>query len=196
MEITYKITEQEMTEILSKELGNPVESVTPDTDGSFIAKVIQGNKVPEDNNSGVDTIREDFTEKFGQEKTERILCFFEKLFNGLKETTIPKYPQSIFFYKEEGDRKVVWMEQDLKNEDLWCRWDVFWSFFENGISIGYHETQYVVKIMVEHHLKRKVETPICHTGVWSPSVEHQLKRKVGTPKYHKANSLVWGETPS
>jgi hypothetical protein len=106
-----------------------------------------------------DTIRKDFTEKFGEEKTERILSFFEEIFNDLKEMTHPDYPQSILFYKEKDGEKVGWMEQDQKNGILWCTWAEFWSFFKNEIGIDHSETQYVVKTMVEQYTERKVGTP-------------------------------------
>ena len=158
MEIAYKITNQEMKDILSKELGVPVLEVTTDTDGNFIARTLL-EKTTVGNIYGTDKIKKDFTERFGQEKTEKILSFFKEFFNGLKETTHPEHPDSIFLYKEAGSEKIVWMVQDTKNGYLWCRWDRFWSFFQNEISLNYTETQYVLKTVVAEHTKRDVGTP-------------------------------------
>lgn len=196
MEITYKITEQEMIEILSKELENPVGSVIQDTDGNFIAKTTQEKKVPVENNSEMDAVREDFTEKFGLEKTESILSFFDEFFDGLKEQGIkdgwrggfsaegkslsdpkppseqfesnekcPDRPDNIFFYKEEGNERTIWMIDNRgglhgsKNGTLWCRWGGFWSIFENQIGLNYSDIQYITKTMMEKHLNREVGKP-------------------------------------
>ena len=164
MEITYKITNQELKKILSKELGVPVLEAITETDGNIIAKTAQEKKVPVGNISEMDIVREDFTNKFRQEKTERILSFFKGFFDGLKETTHPDHPDHIFFYKEKDGKKIGWMEQDLKNGYLWCRWDGFWSFLKIEIDLKYSEIQYVVKTMVEQCTERKIGTPRCTTG--------------------------------
>jgi hypothetical protein len=100
-------------------------------------------------------------EKYGDEKAEKIIKFFDELFKDLKETTSEKYPDSVFFYtlNDDGSEKV-WMEQDSKNKFLWCRWDGFWPFFENEIGLNYIEIQSLMKTMVEQHLNFEVRTPI------------------------------------
>jgi hypothetical protein len=105
-------------------------------------------------------------EKYGEDKAGKIIKFFDNLFKDLKETTSEKYPGSVFFYTLNDDGlKNVWMEQDSKNERLWCHWTGFWSFFEKEIGLDYSETQSLVKTMVEQHLNREVSTPIVIIGV-------------------------------
>jgi len=104
--------------------------------------------------------RDSLVEKYGKEKSKKIIKFFDNLFKDLKETTSEKYPSSLFFYtlNDDGSKKV-WMEQDSKNGRLWCRWDGFWSFFENEMGFNYYETQSLVKTMVEQYLNREIGTP-------------------------------------
>ena len=76
MEITYKISKQEMIEILSNKLGKPIIDIISDTNGNFIAK----------SDTETNIIKQNLIQKFGTEKTENILNFFEELFHDLKET--------------------------------------------------------------------------------------------------------------
>jgi hypothetical protein len=105
--------------------------------------------------------RASLVEKYGEEKVEKIIKFFDDLFKDLKETASKKRPGSIFFYTlgDDGSKKV-WMEQDSKNGFLWCRWSDFWSFFENEMRLNYSEIQSLVKTMVEQHLSREVGKPV------------------------------------
>jgi hypothetical protein len=109
----------------------------------------------------------------------RIIHFFDNLFKNLKETTSEKYPGSVFFYtlNDDGSKKV-WMEQDLKNEYVWCRRDGLWTFFEKEIGLDHSETQTLVKTVVEKHLNREVGTPRARVLYTITEVEKHLNCQV------------------
>ena len=107
-----------------------------------------------------------------------IQTFFDELFNDLEIITLGEYPDSIFFIKNGGD---IYMEQDYKNEKLYCSYNKIWSFFEENLSLGYQETSDLIKVMVEQQLKEKVFTPIMGLKSLNSLVEQQLKEKVFTP---------------
>jgi uncharacterized protein YqkB len=115
--------------------------------------------------------RVSIVEKYGEEKAEKIIKFFDDFFKDLKETTFENYKDNVFFYTiDNTGTPKIWMEQDSKNGRLWCRWSGFWSFFENEMKLDYFETQSLVKTMVEQHLSRPVGTPVVsatHTFGWN-----------------------------
>lgn len=169
MEITYKISKQEMIEILSNKLGKPIIDIISDTNGNFIAK----------SDTETNIIKQNLIQKFGTEKTENILNFFEELFHDLKETKDLENPDRIIFYKDNESSKTIWMEEDIKKKRLWCRWNDLWSFFENEMNLNFSEIQYVMKTMVEQHTEREIGRPLygCKSKDWW--VEHYTEQKSG-----------------
>jgi hypothetical protein len=121
--------------------------------------------------SEVTQTRASLVEKYGEEKVEKINKFFDDFFRDLKETTFENYKDNVFFYTiDNTGTPKIWMEQDSKNGHLWCRWNGFWSFFENEIKLDHFETQSLVKTMVEQHLNCPVGTPVesaTHTFGWN-----------------------------
>jgi hypothetical protein len=161
MEIVHKLTKEEMCEILTKELGITPVSIVLSSDGEFIITSNQDlHKKNEKNNTNCNNLRPTLSAKYGDEKAEKIIKFFDELFKDLKENTSEKFPNSVFFYtlNDDGSKKV-WMEHDSKYGNLWCLWNGFWSFFENEIGLDHIEIQSLVKTMVEQHLNREVGTP-------------------------------------
>ena len=52
--------------------------------------------------------------------------------------------QELIFYNENSE----WIfYQDLKNEDFWCNYKLYWSFFEDKC-LKYEEIQEITKYMV------------------------------------------------
>jgi hypothetical protein len=136
---------------------------------------------PEDKSSEKSSTdgRDSLVKKYGEDKTGEIIKFFDDLFKDLKETTFEKYPGSVFFYTLGGDgSKKVWMQQDGKNECLWCRWNGFWSFFENEMGLNYSEIKSLVKTMVEQHLNCQVGTPESILPLPLEAVEQHLNCQV------------------
>ena len=107
-----------------------------------------------------------------------IQTFFDELFNDLEIDTLDEYPDSIFFIKNGND---FYMEQNYKDEKLYCSYNKIWSFFEGNLSLGYQEISDLIKVMVEQHLKEKVFTPKFNRFREAIMVEQQLKEKVFTP---------------
>lgn len=48
---------------------------------------------------------------------------------------------------------------DLKDTDLWCRYDDFWSILECKYQYNYQEISDLIKVVVEEHFKNKVVAP-------------------------------------
>ena len=88
-------------------------------------------------------------------KTKKIKDFVDNKLEGLIQFESDKYPDSIFYKKDE----VVLFRQDLKSECLWCSWEHYWSFFEREIGLGYFEIQELTRGMVGEHLNCKEFTP-------------------------------------
>jgi len=85
--------------------------------------------------------------------------------------------QELIFYNENSE----WIfYQDLKNEDFWCNYKLYWSFFEDKC-LKYEEIQEITKYMVEETLKIKVDTPTHIPSITMKLVEETLKIKVDTP---------------
>ena len=87
--------------------------------------------------------------------------------NGCVIKTSDEYPDSYFNCKAIGTANICYvkddrviMEQDLKNDRLYVRFDGFWSVFSNEFSLEYTDIQAIIKILVEQHLKCKVGTPL------------------------------------
>ena len=119
-----------------------------------------------------------------------IQTFFNDLLNGLEIDTLDKYPDSIFFIKNGHD---VYMEQDYKNERLFCSYNRIWSFFEGDLSLDYQEISDLIKVMVEQQLKEMVFTPPENASVLYNGVEKQLKNKVFTPQGYHSLKEMWVE---
>jgi hypothetical protein len=80
--------------------------------------------------------------------------FFNDLFDGLEEYENDKYPGDIFFRKND----ITYMQQDSKNERLWCSYNHIWSFFESEFGYKDNEISNLIQGVVGLHLKRKVFT--------------------------------------
>jgi len=85
---------------------------------------------------------------------KKIDNFFKELFNGLEEYESDKYPDYIFFIKND----IIYIRQSSKNKKLWCSHKYIWSFFETEFGYNYNEISNLIQGMVELHLKRKVGT--------------------------------------
>ena len=90
-----------------------------------------------------------------------------------------------FIYHKDGE----WIfYQDAKNEEFWCNFSTYWSFFECKLGLEYLEIQSITKYLVEEALKREVATPISWLSMLPiHQVEETLKREVakpmGTPEF-------------
>ena len=61
------------------------------------------------------------------------------IFQGLKEYKDDRYPNSIFYLKND----VVYFE--MKKNTLWCNQDLVWSIFSNQLKLDYFKTQRIIK---------------------------------------------------
>ena len=99
--------------------------------------------------------------------------FFDELFTDLEVDLLEAKPDSVFFHK----KGKFYMEQDSKNERLWCKYRGFWSFFETEFGLNHQETSDLIKYMVEQQLNCKVHTPTDSAPITSNWVGQQLKFK-------------------
>ena len=88
--------------------------------------------------------------------TDEKSLFFINNINGCELKSISKYPNCIFFIKND---KVLFC-QDLKYEEFVCYYEKIWKVFETKYGCNYAETQEVIKGILETHLKLMGYTPI------------------------------------
>jgi hypothetical protein len=120
-------------------------------------------------------------------EAQKVKDFFENLFDGLEEFEIDEYPGDIFFRKNGK----IYMQQDSKNERLWCSNEDIWSFFKTEFEYNYNEISELIQNMLEIHLKRNV---FAASNVSSSSwdrVEIHLKRKVFAATTKSYYSSKW-----
>ena len=88
-----------------------------------------------------------------------------------------------FIYYQPSTNEWIFF-QDAKNDNFWCNFATYWSFFEYKIGLEYLEIQAITKYLVEA-LKREVGTPSGEYLLGINRVEEALKRgtiiRCGTP---------------
>jgi hypothetical protein len=120
----------------------------------------------------------DITEEKLSPEAQKVKKFFEQLFEGLEQYEMDKYSGYIFFIKN----RKIYMQQDSKNERLWCSNEDIWSFFKTEFEYNYNEISELIQNMLEIHLKRKV-FPTSNVKFTSfPLLEIHLKRKIFTAR--------------
>ena len=77
------------------------------------------------------------------------------LFQGLEEYKDERYPNSIFYLKND----VVYFELDVENHILWCDYTLVWYVFSEQRKFNYDETQRVIKDVVEKYTNWGSVTP-------------------------------------
>ena len=87
--------------------------------------------------------------------SKKVKEFIDNKLEGLIQFKTDKYPNSIFYKKDE----VVLFRQDLKNERLWCSYKHYWSFLEKEIGLNHNEIQELTRGMVGTYLNCKQFTP-------------------------------------
>jgi len=65
-----------------------------------------------------------------------------------------KYPDSVFFFKNEG------YYFEIEKKYLWCVYECVWKIFEIEFSMNYGQIQALIKDVVEEHFKCKGLTPV------------------------------------
>lgn len=81
---------------------------------------------------------------------------FVQLTNNLvRKVDYEKYPDSIFYFIENGEFMI---EQDFKNNVSWLS-SLIWVFFSDKNTWNYQQTQVFLKDMLEKHFKCKELTP-------------------------------------
>ena len=92
-----------------------------------------------------------------------------------------------FIYYQPSTNEWIFF-QDAKNDNFWCNFATYWSFFEYKIGLEYLEIQAITKYLVEEALKREVATPPTPIAKFTSVVEEALKREVSTPRYSEWNN--------
>jgi len=109
-------------------------------------------------------------EACGIEEAERIIAemkakpkwdadvWFRKLIEGMELRTRPDRPGVNLWDGLIDGERVTLFEQDTKNGKVWCRWSYVWQVLEDNHSTRYGEVQAKMKLLLEEHLKWRVET--------------------------------------
>ena len=90
-----------------------------------------------------------------------------------------------FIYSQPSTNEWIFF-QDAKNDNFWCNFATYWSFFECKLGLEYLEIQAITKYLVEESLKREVSTPYIPMKHKQQKVEDALKREVTTPSTAQA----------
>ena len=109
-----------------------------------------------------------------------IVDLFNKITNGLKIINTNVYhDQGLEFIYFSGDQWIFY--QDFDNEEFWCNYERYWSFFETNLGLEYGDIQEVTKYLVEEALKREVSTSILVVNNRNYVVKNSLKREINKP---------------
>ena len=114
-------------------------------------------------------------------KQNPIVNLFDEITKDIKIINTNVYNEEglEFIYYQPSTNEWIFF-QDAKNDNFWCNFATYWSFFES--KLGYLEIQSITKYLVEEALKREVSTPKSPDVKALCLVEEALKREVGTPK--------------
>ena len=134
-------------------------------------------------------------------KTKDLSKWFWNKYYSCYKVKHQDYPESVFlFYDPQFIRQrklaritgesieyplkpsgICLFEQDWKNEYLWCKTNVIWSFFEKEYSSNYNNIQSFIKELLEEHDKLNVLTPTLYSIGGSNALEEHDKLNVLTP---------------
>ena len=87
------------------------------------------------------------------EKT--IIHYLNEMYGDLEEYRTAKFPNGIFYVKE----KKVYMEYDLKSDDLWVDNDTIWEDLETIFGLEDSEIRHVITKWVEETYELRGVTP-------------------------------------
>ncbi len=107
-----------------------------------------------------------------------IIDFIQSWLKDLIPFKYDESPNSIFYMKEDG-RYVL--EQDIKDINLYIRYENFWSVLFNKYSLEYTDIQILLKFMVEEAFKKELSTPYFKFSVSNFLVEEAFKKELSTP---------------
>ena len=103
--------------------------------------------------------------------------WFKSLLNSLDQKVYDRYPNSIFYVKDNE----VYMEYDKENGYLWISYDKIWSVFQLKYHMEDLQIQRFIKDMMEEHYKLRGLTPYTGFTVYDVEVEEHYKLRGLTP---------------
>ena len=91
-----------------------------------------------------------------ESKLEQVVIkYLNKMYGDLEEYRREDFPDKIFFVKG----KKVYMEQDLKNDDLYVDYGTIWSDLGDTFSLERGEIKPIISKWVEETYKLRYVTP-------------------------------------
>ena len=84
------------------------------------------------------------------------------IFQGLEEFKDDRYPNSIFYHKNDN----IYFELDVEKHILYCSFTLVWNVFSEQSKYNYYETQRVMKDEVERYTNWGLVTPLSVTLHW------------------------------
>ena len=97
-----------------------------------------------------------------ESKLEKVaIKYLNKFYGDLEKYRIDKYPNKVFYVKD----KKVYMEQDLKNLDLWVDYDTIWNDLVTIFDLKLPEIQDIISKWVEETYKLEGFTPATYEGI-------------------------------
>ena len=98
-----------------------------------------------------------------ESKLEQIaIKYLNKMYGDLEEYRREDFPDSVFFIKD----KKVYMELNLKNDDLYVSYGTIWLDLENTFSLEFDDIQSIIKKWVEETYKLRGVTPLRWRGIF------------------------------
>jgi hypothetical protein len=84
-----------------------------------------------------------------------VIKYLNKMYGDLEEYRREDFPDKIFFIKD----KKVYMELNLKNDDLYVSYGTIWSDLKNTFSLERGEIKSIISKWVEETYKLRGVTP-------------------------------------
>jgi len=91
-----------------------------------------------------------------------VIKYLNKMYGDLEEYRREDFPDKIFFIKD----KKVYMELNLKNDDLYVSYGTIWLDLENTFSLEFDDIQSIIKKWVEETYKLRGVTPLRWRGIF------------------------------
>ena len=105
-----------------------------------------------------------------------IVDLFNKITDGIKIINTNVYNKDgleFIYFVENSQKEDEWIfYQDVKNEEFWCNYSLYWSLFESNFDLEYEEIQSITIMLLGRWKKHSKERWVHPT-----SYKNMIKRR-------------------